>query len=72
MSENKKTNVQKDTDLHQQVEELKERMKAMENILDNGKEILTVEEAAKFMGIARSSLYKMIGCPVCRTKNALD
>ena len=59
MSENKKTNVQKDTDLHQQVEELKERMKAMENILDNGKEILTVEEAAKFMGIARSSLYKM-------------
>ena len=59
MSENKKTNVQKDTDLHQQVEELKERMKAMENILDNGKDILTVEEAAKFMGIARSSLYKM-------------
>ena len=59
MSENKKTNVQKDTDLHQQVEELKERMKAMENILDNGKEISTVEEAAKFMGIARSSLYKM-------------
>ena len=47
MSENKKTNVQKDTDPHQQVEELKERMKAMENILDNGKEILTVEEAAK-------------------------
>ncbi len=59
MSENKKTNVQKDTDLYHEIEELQNRMKAMENILDNGKEILTVEEAAKFMGIARSSLYKM-------------
>ena len=28
-------------------------------MLEAGKEVLTVEEAAKFMGMARSSLYKM-------------
>lgn len=59
MSENKKPIVQKDTDIRQQMEELQKRMEAIENILDNGKEVLTVEEAAKFMGVARSSLYKM-------------
>ena len=29
------------------------------DILDNAKEVLSVEEAARFMDIARSSLYKM-------------
>ena len=29
------------------------------DILDNGKEVLTLEEAAKIMGMARSTLYKM-------------
>ena len=29
------------------------------HILDNAKEVLSVEEAARFMDIARSSLYKM-------------
>ena len=44
--------VQKDTQLHKQVD-------VLEDILDSSKEVLTVEEAAKFMGMARSSLYKM-------------
>ena len=34
-------------------------MDAVEDILDNAKEVLSVEEAARFMDIARSSLYKM-------------
>ena len=34
-------------------------MEAVEDILDNAKEVLTVEEASRFMDIARSSLYKM-------------
>ena len=32
---------------------------SLEDILFQGKEVLSLEEAAKFMGIARSSLYKM-------------
>ena len=34
-------------------------MDAVEDSLDNAKEVLSVEEAARFMDIARSSLYKM-------------
>ena len=51
--------VQKDTQLHKQVAELQKRVDVLEDILDSSKEVLTVEEAAKFMGLARSSLYKM-------------
>ena len=51
--------VQKDTQLHKQVAELQKRVDVLEDILDSSKEVLTVEEAAKFMGMARSSLYKM-------------
>ena len=51
--------VRKDNRLQRQIEELQKRMDAMEDILDNAKEVLSVEEAARFMGIARSSLYKM-------------
>ena len=52
-------NVRKDSRLQRQIEELQKRMDAMEDILDNAKEVLSVEEAARFMNIARSSLYKM-------------
>ena len=45
-------NVRKDSRLQRQIEELQKRMDAVEDILE-------VEEAARFMDIARSSLYKM-------------
>ena len=51
--------VQKDTQLTKQIADLQKRVEALEDMLDAGKEVLTVEEAAKFMGMARSSLYKM-------------
>ena len=52
-------NARKDSYLQRQIEELQKRMEAVEDILDNAKEVLTVEEASRFMDIARSSLYKM-------------
>ena len=52
-------NVRKDSRLQRQIEELQKRMDTVEDILDNAKEVLSVEEAARFMDIARSSLYKM-------------
>lgn len=52
-------NARKGSRLQRQIEELQKRMEAVEDILDNAKEILTVEEASRFMDIARSSLYKM-------------
>lgn len=51
--------VRKDNRLQRQIEELQKRMDAVEDSLDNAKEVLSVEEAAHFMSIARSSLYKM-------------
>ena len=51
--------VQKDTQLTKQIADLQKRVETLEDMLDAGKEVLTVEEAAKFMGMARSSLYKM-------------
>ena len=52
-------NVRKDRRLQRQIEELQKRMDAVEDSLDNAKEVLSVEETARFMDIARSSLYKM-------------
>ena len=52
-------NVRKDSRLLRQIEELQKRMDAVDDILDNAKDVLSVEEAARFMDIARSSLYKM-------------
>ena len=57
MAQQKK--VRKDNRLQKQIEDLQKRIDAVEDILDKGKEVLTVEEAARFMDIARSSLYKM-------------
>ena len=52
-------NARKGSRLQRQIEELQKRLEAVEDILDNAKEVLTVEEASRFMDIARSSLYKM-------------
>ena len=52
-------NGQKDTLLYKQIAELQKRVEILEDILDSAKEVLTVEEAARFMGMARSTLYKM-------------
>ena len=49
----------KEANLSKQVAELQGRVKSLEQLLHKGKDVLTLEEAAKFMGIARSSLYKM-------------
>lgn len=49
----------KEANLSRQVAELQGRVKSLEQLLHQGKDVLTLEEAAKFMGIARSSLYKM-------------
>ena len=52
-------NARKGSRLQRQIEEHQKRIEAVEDILDNAKEVLTVEEASRFMDIARSSLYKM-------------
>ena len=49
----------KEANLSKQVAELQGQVKSLEQLLHQGKDVLTLEEAAKFMGIARSSLYKM-------------
>lgn len=41
------------------MENLSQRVTVLENILCAGKEVLTLEEAAVYMGISRSTLYKM-------------
>ena len=51
--------VPKDTQINKQIANLQKRVETLEDILEAGKEVLTVEEAAKFMGMARSSLYKI-------------
>lgn len=46
-------------ELKRQIASLQRRLETVENVLDSAKETLTLEEAARFMGIAKSSLYKM-------------
>ena len=41
------------------VESFEHRIEILENTLSAAKEVLTLEEAALFMGISKSSLYKM-------------
>ena len=41
------------------VESQEHRIEVLENTLNVAKEVLTLEEAALFMGISKSSLYKM-------------
>ncbi|MBR1502649.1 MAG: helix-turn-helix domain-containing protein [Prevotella sp.] len=42
-----------------EVNDLIQRIIVLEDLLCVGKEVLTLEEAAQFMGISRSTLYKM-------------
>ena len=51
--------VQMDSKLAKYVAELEKRVRNLEDKFDSGKEVLTLQEAAQYMGIARSSLYKM-------------
>jgi excisionase family DNA binding protein len=41
------------------VKEQGKRIEQLENLLYQGKEILTLEEAALFLGVTRSQLYKL-------------
>ena len=50
---------QMDSELAKYVAELEKRVRNLEDKFDSGKEVLTLQEAAEYMGIARSSLYKM-------------
>ena len=51
--------VQMDSELAKYVAELEKRVGNLEEKFDSGKEILTLQEAAQYIGIARSALYKM-------------
>ena len=53
------SSVQMDSELAKYVAELEKRVRNLEDKFDSGKEVLTLQEAAQYMGIARSSLYKM-------------
>ena len=57
--QNETTTVRKDTQLQRNVADLQKRVAFLEDLLITAKETLTLEEAAAFMGIKRSSLYKM-------------
>ncbi len=54
-----KTFESEDDGLRQSVKALNRRMDAVESILDKAKEVLTLEEAARFLGMAKSTLYKL-------------
>lgn len=45
--------------LHEQIAVQKRRIDALENLLHNAKEVLTLEEAAKYTGFSCSTLYKL-------------
>ena len=53
------SSVQMDSELAKYIAELEKRVRNLEDKFDSGKEVLTLQEAAQYMGIARSSLYKM-------------
>ena len=46
----------RDKQFEKQLVAIQTRVDSLEDILFQGKEVLSLEEAAKFMGIARSSL----------------
>ena len=45
--------------LKKKVQEVEHRLEVAENLLFETKEVLTVEEAAKFLGLSKSFVYKM-------------
>ena len=52
------------------VESFEHRIEVLENTLSAAKEVLTLEEAALFMGISKSSLYKMSFLSSVQTANS--
>ena len=54
-SKNSKMNLEQE----RRIVELQERVKRLENLCYAAKEVLNLEEAATFLGIAKSTLYKM-------------
>lgn len=52
------SNSRHDNEIKRDVAELKNRMDAVEHLLDKAKDVLTLEEAAAFMGMKKSTLYK--------------
>ena len=53
------SNSRHDNEIKRDVAELKNRMDAVEHLLDKAKDVLTLEEAAAFMGMKKSTLYKL-------------
>ena len=53
------SNIEKTENLILQVSQLKHRVDNLENVLRNGKDVLTLEEASLYTGISRSTLYKL-------------
>ena len=53
------SNIEKTESLILQVSQLKHRVEKLENVLHNGKDVLTLEEASLYTGISRSTLYKL-------------
>ena len=45
--------------LQKQVADLTEEVKSLKNLINTNKEILTLSEAAAFLGLTKSALYKM-------------
>jgi excisionase family DNA binding protein len=45
--------------LQLKIESLDHRIESLENLLRDSKEVLTLEEGALFLGISKSSMYKM-------------
>ena len=55
----KTTTITPETKPSKTMDDLARRVVVLENVLCIGKDVLTLEEAAMFMGISRSTLYKM-------------
>ena len=53
------SNIEKTENLILQLSQLKHRVENLENVLRNGKDVLTLEEASLYTGISRSTLYKL-------------
>ena len=57
MTENKNSKI--NLEQERRIVELQERVNRLENLCYAAKEVLNLEEAATFLGIAKSTLYKM-------------
>lgn len=58
-------------DHERKIVELQSRVNKLENLCYMTKEVLNLEEASAFLGIAKSTLYKMTLLTSCRTSSLL-